>query len=146
MKIGDFVKFAARQEPDKIALITDAGRFTFQQMYGFCNSLANGLVKMGFKLGDRVALLLRNGLEIIVSYFGVPRLGAIVVPLNYKMSKDELVYCLNDSAPKMLIFGEEYENIIEYLQEKCPSIEYFIYQKSLPYLLFLFLLLLLPLL
>ncbi|MFX0136525.1 MAG: class I adenylate-forming enzyme family protein [Candidatus Hodarchaeota archaeon] len=126
MKIGDLIKYAARAEPEKIGLITDSGRYTFQQLYEFCNSLANGLVQMNFKVGDRVALLLRNGLEIIVSFFGVPRMGAIVVPLNYKMAKNELVYCLNDSTPKMLIYGEEYEDMIEYLQGECKSIEYFV--------------------
>ncbi len=126
MKISDLIKFAARAEPDKIGLITDSGRYSFKQLYEFCNSLANGLVQMNFKLGDRVALLVRNGLEIFTSYFGIPRMGAIVVPLNYKMSKDELVYCLNDCTPKMLIYGEEYEDIIDYLKEKCKSIEYFI--------------------
>ncbi|MFX1449901.1 MAG: class I adenylate-forming enzyme family protein [Promethearchaeota archaeon] len=126
MKISDLVKYAARTEPEKIGLITDSGRYTFQQIYEYCNSLANGLVQLNFKLGDRVALLLRNGLEIIVSYFGVPRMGGIVVPLNYNMAKDELVYCLNDCTPKMLIYGEEYEDIIDYLKEKCKNIEYFV--------------------
>ena len=124
-KIGNFIKSAVKQEPDKIGLITEAGRWTYTELFGFCNSLANGLVQLGVQKGDRIALLLRNGLEIFVSYFGIPRMGAVVVPLNYMMSKDELVYCLNDCAPIALIYGAEYKNNIDYFKEKCPSIKHY---------------------
>ena len=126
MKIGDFVKFAARAAPDRLALITDDVRYTFQEIYGFCNSLANGMVQMNIQKGDRVAILYRNGHRIVISLFGVPRMGAITVPLNYMMSKTELAYCLNDCAPKVLMYGPEYEDIIEFLTEECKSIDYFI--------------------
>ena len=125
MKIGDFIKSAARREPEKLGLITETGRWTYQELFEFCNSLANGFLQMGIKKGDRVALLLRNGFEIYVSYFGIPRMGAVVVPLNYMMSKDELVYCLNDSTPVILIYGDEYEDYIDYFKEKCQSIKYY---------------------
>lgn len=130
MKIGDFIRSAVRNEPDKIGLITEAGKWTYTELYGFCNSLANGLVKLGIQKGDRVALLLRNGLEIYVSYFGIPRMGAVVVPLNYMMAKDEFVYCLNDSTPKVLIYGSEYEDLIDYFKEKCQSIQNYISPKE----------------
>ncbi|MHA1301019.1 MAG: class I adenylate-forming enzyme family protein [Candidatus Helarchaeota archaeon] len=126
MKISDILKYAARAEPDKIGLITDFGRYTFGQLNDYSNALANGLVQMNVKKGDRVALLLRNSHEIIISYFGIPRMGAIVVPLNYKMAKDELIYCINDCRPKVLIYGPEYNKIIDYLKEKCENIEYFV--------------------
>ncbi len=126
MKVGDFIRSAVRRSPEKIGLITEKVRWTYQELFGYCNSLANGLVKLGIQKGDRVALLLRNGHEIYLSYFGIPRMGAVVVPLNYMMSKDELLYCINDSSPRVLIYGAEYNDYINYFKEKCPCVEYYI--------------------
>ncbi|NHI93461.1 MAG: long-chain-fatty-acid--CoA ligase [Candidatus Lokiarchaeota archaeon] len=126
LKIGDYIKSAAKREPEKIGLITEKVRYTYKEMFGYCNSLANGLIKLKVKKGDRVALLLRNGSTIVLSYFGIPRMGAIAVPLNYKMSKDELTYVLNDCTPKILIYGEEYADYIDYFKDKCKSINHYI--------------------
>lgn len=126
MKIGDIIKYAASSEPEKIGFITDTGKYKFKELFEYCNSLANGLVQMGVHNGDRVALLLRNGHQIVISYFGIPRMGAVTVPLNYNMAKDELIYCINDCSPTVLIYGPEYEDIADYLREKCNFINYFI--------------------
>ncbi len=96
------------------------------KIYEFCYSLANGLVHMNVKKGDRVALLLQNGHRIVISYLGIPRMGAIVVPLNYKMAKSELIYCINDCKPKVLIYGPEYEGIAQDLKGECKDIEHLI--------------------
>ena len=126
MKIGDFIKSAAKKEPMKLGLITEKVRYTYEDMFGYCNSLANRLVQLNVEKGDRVGLLLRNGSMIVLSYFGIPRMGAVAVPLNYKMSKDELTYVLNDCTPKILIYGEEYEDYIDHFKENCKSINHFI--------------------
>ncbi len=126
MKIGDYIKSAAKKEPNKLGLITEKVRYTFEEMYGYCNALANRLIQLNVNKNDRVALLLRNGSMIVLSYFGVPRMGAIAVPLNYKMSKDELTYILNDCTPKVLIYGEEFTDYIDHFKENCKSVNHFI--------------------
>jgi fatty-acyl-CoA synthase len=63
--------------------------------------------------GDRVAVLAQNELEYLVLFFALQRLGAILVPLNFRLTPRELSHCLEDSEPKLVLYGREYATIIE---------------------------------
>ncbi len=72
------------------------------------NRFANLLFTRGIKKGDKVAILLMNCLEWLPIYFGILKTGAIVVPLNYRYSSDEIKYCLSLADVRMLVFGPEF--------------------------------------
>ena len=72
------------------------------------NRLANLLIKRGIKKGDKVAILLMNCLEWLPIYFGILKAGAIVVPLNFRYTAEEIKYCLDLSETGALIFGPEF--------------------------------------
>ncbi|MHA1830876.1 MAG: AMP-binding protein, partial [Candidatus Helarchaeota archaeon] len=113
MKIGDILRHFSIREPDKLALITEDRRFTAKKLNYCANSLAHYLLKIDTKQGDRIAILHRNGYQIVISYFGIVKTGAIAVPLNYQLSQKELEYCLNDCSPLVLIYDDvEYGNYI----------------------------------
>ena len=72
------------------------------------NRFANLLFTRGVKRGDKVAILLMNCLEWLPIYFGILKAGAIVVPMNYRYSSDEIKYCLDLADVRMLVFGPEF--------------------------------------
>ena len=72
------------------------------------NRFANALMARGIGKGDKVAMLLMNCIEWLPIYFGILKTGAIVVPLNYRFSSDEIDYCLNLSESDVLVFGPEF--------------------------------------
>ena len=72
------------------------------------NRFANLLFTRGIKKGDKVAILLMNCLEWLPIYFGILKTGAIVVPMNYRYSSDEIKYCLDLADVRMLVFGPEF--------------------------------------
>ena len=72
------------------------------------NRFANLLFTRGIKKGDKVAILLMNCLEWLPIYFGILKTGALVVPMNYRYSSDEIQYCLDLADVRMLVFGPEF--------------------------------------
>ncbi len=77
------------------------------------NRFANLLLKRGVKKGDKVAILLMNCLEWLPIYFGILKTGAIVVPLNFRYTADEIEYCLKKADVDILLFGPEFIGRIE---------------------------------
>ena len=133
MRLDTIVKGAARSKKDKLALvdIMAGGRsITYIQYNQMCMNFANYVVSdFNIKPGERIALLLENSIEICVAYFSIPKTSAITVPLNFFMSKEEIEYCLNDSKPVMLIYGDRFVDDIKYYKEKCPYIKEFMSEK-----------------
>lgn len=91
------------------------------------NRMANLLIKRGIGKGDKVAILLMNCLEWLPIYFGILRSGAVVVPLNFRYSADEIKYCLDLSDSIALIFGPEFIGRIESIYDRIPKVKTLIF-------------------
>ncbi|MDO4277062.1 MAG: class I adenylate-forming enzyme family protein [Eubacteriales bacterium] len=77
------------------------------------NRFANLLLERGVKKGDKVAILLMNGLEWLPIYFGILKTGALAVPLNFRYSAEEIRYCLDLAEVDILVFGPEFIGRVE---------------------------------
>jgi len=91
------------------------------------NRMANLLVKRGIKKGDKVAILLMNCLEWLPIYFGILKIGAIVVPLNFRYTAEEIKYCLGLSETIALIFGPEFIGRVEMIYDQIPNVKTFFF-------------------
>ena len=98
------------------------------------NRFANLLLERGIRKGDKVGILLMNCLEWLPIYFGVLKTGAIVVPLNFRYSAEEIKYCVELAEVDILVFGPEFIGRVEevadeiskgrllyYVGESCPG-------------------------
>lgn len=104
MTIPGYVARNARKYPDHEAIIEPNARHTWSQLNQRVNQLANYLHdEHGIEPGQRVALFLPNNFAFIVSYFAVQRLGAVVVPVNVKLTTSEISYILDNSEAELLI-------------------------------------------
>ncbi|MHA1358473.1 MAG: class I adenylate-forming enzyme family protein [Candidatus Helarchaeota archaeon] len=126
MKVGTIPRGSARSFPDELALIFKDKRITYSDFWIQVNNLGDNLLKLGLQVGDRVALLLMNSLEYHYSYYAVPLVGGIATPFNYFMSDEELVYCVNYSKPKFLLYQPQFEAQVKQFKEKNDSIEHYI--------------------
>jgi len=93
----------ARSVPDAVALRFDGTGRTYAQLDDRVSRLARALASRGVRAGDRIAVLALNGLEVWESYLAGVRLGAIVVPVNFRMVADEVAYVLADSGAAALV-------------------------------------------
>lgn len=87
----------------KTAIVSDDRRLSYTDLDESSNKLANALIKIGVKKGDRVAMLLSNSPEFVITYFGIVKTGAIAVPLDPKYRVGELASLFNDCLPKVLV-------------------------------------------
>jgi O-succinylbenzoate-CoA ligase len=118
--IGLLLSKRALINPEREAFVDSSSglRLTFAQLNSRCNRLANSLIELGVKQGDRVALSLMNSAEFLEAYFAVAKIGGIVVPLNWRLVSDELEFILKDSGAKTLIFGEEFIDVVADLNSR----------------------------
>src|SRR5262245_29699521 len=108
--LGLFLAKRARLSPRLEALVeVERGRrFAYADLDRRANRAANAFAARGVRPGDRVALLLMNGVEFLESFFGLAKLGAVVVPLNWRLVADELAFILEDSGSIALVHGPEF--------------------------------------
>ena len=91
-------------------------RLSYRQLNERANQVAHALIKDGVKPGDRVALLLMNGAEFIETFYAAGKIGAVNVPLNWRLVADELEFILKDSGATVLIFDESFAKVAAELQ------------------------------
>ena len=87
------------------------------------NRFANLLCTRGIKKGDKVAILMMNCLEWLPIYFGILKTGALVVPMNYRYSSDEIKYCLDLADVRMLVFGPEFIERINAIKDDMGMVD-----------------------
>lgn len=94
--------------PDKAAIIFEDQTITYRQLDEIANRVANGLIRVGVKPGDRVAIHVDNRPEFIFAYLGIMRAGGVLVPTNVMYTKDEMTHILNDSGSKVVFALEPF--------------------------------------
>jgi len=87
-------------------------RLNYRELDLRANKLANVMQNLCVRKGDRVAILMMNGVEYFESFMGLAKIGAVVVPLNWRLLADELSYILKDSGATTLIYGSDFSEIV----------------------------------
>jgi len=98
---------AARTYGNKVALVTEDAQLSFDELEQRSNQLANALVAIGIRPGDRVSLYSPNCWEWVVSYHGVLKTGAVVNPVNVMLTPEEVEFVANDCGAKLIIGSRE---------------------------------------
>jgi fatty-acyl-CoA synthase len=109
MNVGDWIKKWSNLQPQKYALFFEDQPFTYQKLNHRINQLCHFLLEMGVKKGDRIAVLLHNCNQYLEIFFGLSKIGAILVPLNWRLAGPELEFILKDSGSSLLVFEPEFE-------------------------------------
>ncbi len=121
MYIGDYLARRELYSPDRLAIV-DAGkspewRFTYRQMNERANRLANWLRAAGIAKGDRVAILAHDGVEHLDTFFACGKLGAIHTALNWRLHPQELAGIVELTAPRALIYSDEFKDNVNALRD-----------------------------
>ncbi|MHA1301464.1 MAG: long-chain-fatty-acid--CoA ligase [Candidatus Helarchaeota archaeon] len=131
MKLENLVQRNAQTYPNKLWMTFEEENITFKEFLEQTNTVANGLIDHGVRKGDRVAVLLENCDFLVNLFFSITKIGAICVPINYLLSKKEILHILNDCKPKVLILHPNYIKIAEMAKNEVKSIQnYFLVSKD----------------
>ncbi len=122
----DFLKRALVVHAGKEAIVSGELRLTYKQFGERVFQWANLMRSLGVQKGDRVAILMPNSHRILEAFFGTAILGAILMPMNFRLVPDDFEYILNHGGAKVLIIEEELAPLIEPIRKNLKSIEQFI--------------------
>lgn len=118
--LGDLLRRRAHRNPTVEAVVdTHTGRrVPYAELNAGANRIANALTGLGVVPGCRVALLLPNGIEFIEAYYGLAKLGAISVLLNWRLVADEVEFLLADSGATVMVVGEDFIGVADELRTR----------------------------
>lgn len=126
MTILDGLKQTVASIPQRCASITPTARYTFRELDERVNRLSNALVSLGLRRGDRVAILSLNNHRYLELYYGVPQLGAVVVPINFRITPAEVKYIIEHSAAVAVCVDDALLPMIDALRPILPAVKQFI--------------------
>lgn len=106
MNVATFMEASARVRPHRLAVVSGSVRLTYEQLNGLTNRCAHGLIALGVKPGDKVALTCPSLPEFVISYYAILKIGAVAVPLNLLLKRDEIAQQLGDSDAKIYLCYE----------------------------------------
>ena len=126
MKVNDFtiydiIKRNAKVLSEHVAFTFEKEDITFQQFKTKVNGLACGLVGNGIRKGDRIGVLAKNSIEYFLLYGATAQTGAILVPINWRLSADEIEYIIRDTTPKIIFSDPEAEAVI---RDRIPELDF----------------------
>lgn len=121
INIGEFLSKRSFLTPDREGLVCEKVRRTYRELNQRANRLANALKALGVGHGDRVGLLALNEPEFYDLYFGLGKIGAILVPVNYRLAGPEIQFILSDCSANIFIFGKEYQEIVDSIRKDIPA-------------------------
>lgn len=125
-RIGDIVHANARRYPNRTSIIFRDKSYTWKETNERINSLAHALLDLGLEKEDRVGVVSENTGQYLEIPFATSKAGLIFVPLNFRLSPEELVTQINDCGAKVLIVGTKYVKTIMAIKDRIPNVQHLI--------------------
>ncbi len=124
--VTDFLRRAAKLYPGQEAVVDGDKRFTYAEFDERVNRLANALRASGVAKGDRVAILSPNSHRFLETFYGTAAIGAVIVPINYRLIASDFEYIVNHSGAKAFIVDSDLTGVVDGLRAQIPTVEQFI--------------------
>ena len=121
-----FMGRARRLYAQREAVIDGDLRLTYEQFFDRCDRWSARLQGLGIARGDRVAYIAPNTHAQLESFYAVPAIGAVLVPVNYRLSVSEFAYILNHSGARMVCVHSDYVAAVESIRAQIPDVEFFV--------------------
>ena len=124
--VNDFLRRAARLYTDKLAVVDGERRFTYGELQERANRLSHWLLSIGIRKGDRVCILSPNSHFFLESFYGTSQIGAILVPLNYRLLPADHEYIIDHAGVKAVLVDADYTGVVDEIRSGLPKVEHFI--------------------
>ncbi|MCI0631323.1 MAG: long-chain-fatty-acid--CoA ligase [Phycisphaerales bacterium] len=122
----DFMRRARFLYEGRPAVVDGSHRLIYGQFGARCDRWSAALQRLGVARGDRVAYISPNTLAALESFYGVPQSGAVLVPINYRLSPEEFVYILNHSGARVVCAAEPHTGQIDAIRDELRAVKHFV--------------------
>ena len=121
--LGELLSINAKIHPNRIAIVFGQKKLSYKTLNDITNHIAAGLVNLGIKKQQRIAIFLDNCPEFVISYYAGLKAGAVVVPINYMFKIEEAKFILQDSEAVCIITSRSYVDMAEELRLRVDSLK-----------------------
>src|SRR3954468_16064247 len=122
----EFARRARSLYGDREAVIDGDKRWTYSQFFDRCDRWSSALQKLGVAPSDRVAYIVNNTHAHLEAFYAVPQIGAVLVPINYRLTADDFAYILAHSGAKGVCAAPEYLEAIDSIRDRIPDVVSFV--------------------
>jgi fatty-acyl-CoA synthase len=122
----DFARRTRRLHADRVAVVDGDLRLTYRQFFDRCDRLSSALQGLGVTQGDRVATISPNTHAQLECFYAVPQAGAVLVPINYRLTAEDFTYIVNHSGSTVVCVAEEYLAAVDEVRDQMPAVRHFV--------------------
>ncbi len=122
----DFARRACKLYGEREGVVDGNLRLTYAQFFGRCDRWSSTLQKLGVAQNDRVAYIAQNTHAQLESFYGVPQIGAVLVPINYRLTPDDFAYLINHSGARVVCAQSDYISGIESIRSQLSTVDHFV--------------------
>ncbi len=122
----DFARRTRRLHGDREAVVDGDLRLSYEQFFGRCDRWSAALQGLGVQPGDRVATIAPNTHAQLEAFYAVPQFGAVLVPINYRLSADDFGYIVNHSGASVLCVDRDYLDTVDGIRDQLPGVRHFV--------------------
>lgn len=122
----DFARRAMRLYPEREAVVDGELRLTYRQFFERCDRWSSALQALGVRRGDRVAYIAPNTHEHLESFYAVPQVGAVLVPVNFRLSPEDFAYIIDHSGARVVCVHIDYLDAVERVRSRLTQVEHFV--------------------
>jgi fatty-acyl-CoA synthase len=122
----EFARRARRLYADREAVLDGPLRLTYAQFFERCDRWSSALQSLGVGRGDRIVYIAPNTHAQLESFYAVPQIGAVLVPLNYRLTADDFAYMINHSGARVVCAHEDYLGAVDGIREQLKEVEHYV--------------------
>ncbi|TMD23589.1 MAG: long-chain-fatty-acid--CoA ligase [Chloroflexi bacterium] len=122
----EFMRRTRRLHRQREAVVDGGLRLTYEQFFDRCDRWSAALQRLGVRQGDRVAYIAPNVHPQLESFYAVPQIGAVLVPINYRLAADDFAYIIDHSGATVVCACDEYLETVDGIRDQIPNVEHFI--------------------
>ena len=122
----DFARRTRKLYSDREAVVDEALRLTYAQFFDRCDRWSSALQSLGVRQGDRVAYISPNTHAMLESFYAVPQIGAICVPINYRLTASDFVYLVNHSGARVVCAHSTFLDALDSVRNQLPDVKSFV--------------------
>jgi fatty-acyl-CoA synthase len=122
----DFARRARRLYSNREAVVDRGRSFTYEKFFERCDRWSAALQSFGIRQGDRVACISPNTHSQLESFYSVPQLGAVLVPINYRLTAQDFIYLIRHSGARAVCAHPDYLDCLDSIRGDIPGVELFV--------------------
>lgn len=119
--VADIARVFGAERPDAVALVAGERTVTFAELDARSNKAAQAFRAAGVGLGDRVAFIEKNGIEFFEVVCALSKLGAVVVPVNWRLAPVEMAHIIDDAGARVVVVGVDFIGHVETIEHRLTS-------------------------